>query len=225
MQILKGKEVYDNIFEIINPEHTAVLVIDMQNDLCQPDGYFGRRGSDISITRGIVLPLAKFLEEARSVGVKIIYLQQSTPPNAVGDSPAWLRFKQIAYGLKPGEKDDYMVEGTRGYEWVEELKPREGDIIVKKTHATGFVNTPLDLILRSNGIKSLVITGAASYGCVLNTVMDASCYDYYIVLVKDLLAGPNRELHEAALKIMGRRYDCVESAAILAEWARYTKRR
>jgi nicotinamidase-related amidase len=89
---------------------------------------------------------------------------------------------------------------------------------VEKSRASGFVNTPLDLILRSNGIRTVVVTGESSYGCVLNTVMDASCYDYYTVVVEDLIAGPNQDLHEAALKLMRPRHDVLKSAEILEVW-------
>ncbi|MGQ9629319.1 MAG: cysteine hydrolase family protein [bacterium] len=221
MNVIKGKQVFENLSEMVEPKHTAVLVIDMQNEACIQKGYFAKIGADLSSVGAIVSPLAKFLKSARRAGVKVVYLQQTTLKDGLGDSPGWLHLKEVAYKLKPpatGPEDDYMIEGSWGHEIVEELKPKESDIVVRKYRASGFVNTPLNSVLRSNGIETVVVTGTSSYGCVLNTVMDASCYDYYTIVVRDLVAGPNRELHDLSLKLMGSRFDCVESEAIMKEW-------
>lgn len=223
-QQIKGKQVFDTYYEILNPSHTAVLVIDMQNDGCSPNGYFGRKGANVSMVANIIPNLARFLDIARQKMVKVVFVNQLTLRYGLSDSPAWLHLKKYAYKLVPpatGLEDDYMIEGTEGQKVVEELKPKEGDIIIEKSRASGFINTPLDLILRSNGIYTVVVTGESSYGCVLNTLMDASCYDYYSIAVKDLIIGPNEELHQLAIKLIQARYDCLTSSEIIKEWEKY----
>lgn len=96
--------------------------------------------------------------------------------------------------------------------------------MLRKCRASGFINTQLNGILRSNGIETVVITGESSYGCALNTLMDASCYDYYVIVVEDLIAGPNKELHEAALKLIKPRYDCIPYSRIIEEWKKYSRK-
>lgn len=221
MKNIKGKAIYSSYSEMLSPEHTAVLVVDMQNEGIDPHGYFGRIGADVGAVARIVVPLGRFLAASRKAGVRVVYVVQTTLRDGKGDSPAWLHLKERAYKLVPpamGLADDYMVLGTEGQQVIEEIRPSPSDTIVEKSRASGFVNTPLDLILRSNGIRTVVVTGESSYGCVLNTVMDASCYDYYTVVVEDLIAGPNQDLHEAALKLMRPRHDVLKSAEILEVW-------
>lgn len=224
MKIIKGKEVFENYYEMLNPKHTALLVIDMQKEGYDPKGYFARKGANVSIVAKIVPALAFFIKEAREANVRVVYVNQITLKEGRSDSPAWLHLKEHAYKLIPpamGLEDDYMVEGTEGEKVIEELKPEEGDIIIRKSRASGFVNTPLHGILRSNGIETVVISGQSSYGCALNTLMDASCYDYYVVVAEDLIAGPNKGLHEAALKLIKPRYDCLHSSEITSEWGKH----
>lgn len=221
MKTIKGKQVYENYEEMLDPQHTAVLVIDMQKEGVDPNGYFGRKGADVSIVARIVPPLAEFLTAARSAGVKVVYVNQITLLDGKGDSPAWLHLKEHAYKLVPpalGLEDDYMMQGTEGQRVVPELAPEPEDLVVEKNRASGFVNTPLNLLLRSNGVETVVITGESSYGCALNTLMDATCYDYYTVVTEDLIAGPNKALHEAALQLIRARYDCLCSSEIVRIW-------
>jgi len=223
-QLIKGKLVFDNYYEMLNPSHTAILVIDMQKDGCDPNGYFGRKGANVGLVASIIPNLAKFLDLARSQKVKVIYVNQITLKNGLSDSPAWLYLKKYAYKLiPPADKpeDDYMIEETEGQKVVEDLTPKTGDIIVEKSRASGFINTSLNLILHSNGIQTLVITGESSYGCVLNTLMDASCYDYYTVVARDLIIGPNEELHQLAMRLIQARYICLASGEIINEWNKY----
>lgn len=221
MQIIHGREVFDSIFEIVNPRHTAVLCIDMQKDLTLPDGFFGKRGVDTNATQTVAGPLSAFLDKAREHGVRVVCVQQVNPADGSGNSPAWLHLKAKAYKLVAGSYEDYMVPGTEGCEFIEGLEPKEGDLLVQKFHASAFMDTGLNLMLRSLGIKTVVVTGAVSNGCVITSVLDATCCDYYTVVVKDLVVGPNPVLHDAAMKIMQARADCADSAEILDAWAKY----
>ena len=114
MKIIKGKEVFENYQEMLNPKHTALLIVDMQKEGYDPEGYFGRIGADVSMVASIVPRLAGFINEARKVKAKVIYANQITLRDGRGDSPAWLHLKEHAYKLVPpaiGLKDDYMIEG------------------------------------------------------------------------------------------------------------------
>jgi nicotinamidase-related amidase len=217
---LKGKQVYNKLSELVNPRHTAVLVIDMCNEPTHQKGYFANKGANLSAVAEIVKPIANFLRIAREVGVLVIHIQQSNLPGGRGDSPAWLRLKSIAYKLneEDGIDDDYCVEGTWGAEIHPDLTPQKDDVVVKKQRASGFIGTNLDLVLRSNKIETVVVTGTSTYGCVLNTVMDASCYDYYVVVVEDLIAGPNASLHSSAMSIMRSRHDIFKKDEIIRIW-------
>ncbi len=217
---LKGKSVYSTLKELIVPEHTAVLAIDMCNEPTHQKGYFARKGADLAAVSAIVEPIAELLEAARKAGTLVVHVQQANLPDGRTDSPAWLRLKNIAYKFSEadGLNDDYCIDGTWGAEINPKLTPRQGDVVVKKQHASAFIGTNLDMVLRSSRIETAVIAGTSSYGCVLNTAMDASCFDYYTVIVEDLIAGPNKKLHAAALDILRSRHDMALKSDILKIW-------
>lgn len=79
--------------KIISPEHTALLMIDMQNDFCPPDGKFAQAGRDATEILNIVPACKKLLEAARAAGVFVVHIQQSTLPGQQSDNGGWLAFK------------------------------------------------------------------------------------------------------------------------------------
>lgn len=78
----------------------------------------------------------------------------------------------------------------------------------------------MDQLLRSNGIKSVVVTGTSTSGCVLGTALDASYCDYYTVVIKDCVGDANQNRHRAGLGLMGERFDMPSSEELIALWAK-----
>ena len=100
-----------------------------------------------------------------------------------------------------------------------ELAPADGDVVVKKYRSSGFWGTNLDMLLRSNGIESVVITGCTTEGCVESTARDALFNDYYVVIVEDCVASDDRAQHEASLLLMRHRFDMAGSEEMLRVWS------
>ncbi|MBI2862827.1 MAG: cysteine hydrolase [Chloroflexi bacterium] len=221
-----GKLVYETLAEIVQPEHTAVVVVDMQNDYCAPGGETTRAGRDISHVRATIEPQARLIKKAAEVGAMVVFIKNTTEPGCLSDSPAWLYFKtRVRKGppgvARPQMSPEVTIDGTWGHEIVDELKGLvERPVVVKKYRSSAFVNTNLYLILRSNGIESVVITGCVTQSCVDSTARDASFHDYYVVLARDCVGSPQVELHEAALKVLAARYDVVDSSEIIAAWSK-----
>jgi ureidoacrylate peracid hydrolase len=88
----------------------------------------------------------------------------------------------------PEWKDKFYIYGTWGAEIIEELKPREGDIVVKKQKHDGFIGTNLGIILRTFGAKYLFFVGAATNICVESTLRHAFSLDYFPILVSDAVS-------------------------------------
>ncbi|HEX4714357.1 MAG TPA: isochorismatase family cysteine hydrolase, partial [Ktedonobacteraceae bacterium] len=112
----------------------------------------------------------------------------------------------------------YTVEGTPGQEIIPELAPAAGDLIVQKYRSSGFWGTNLDMLLRSNAIETVIMTGCTTEGCVESTARDALFNDYYVVLPEDCVASDDPRQHEASLFLMRHRFDVVTSDDILAVW-------
>ena len=214
MKEMYGKQVYDSLEEIVNPKHTALVIVDMQNDFCSPDGQFARGGLDMSMLLELVPNLVRFVEEARKAGIMVIFIQNTTLGQGLSDSPSWLHFKSKVPGVVP----EYTMEGTWGQEFCAGLEPRDGEPIIKKHRSGAFVATDLDLVLRANGIESIIVTGCVTHGCVLATAIHGALNNYYVVVARNCVASYSPELHEAALKIMSNRLDVMSSEEILKNW-------
>lgn len=215
-----GKLIPTTSDEVVYPMHTALVNIDLQNDFCSSGGVSDRKGLDISMPRAIIPNVAKVQAAARKAGMLIIHTQNSTLPAHRSDSAAWLRFKMK--NIIPKDEDDYSPDGSWGNDFVDEVRPQAGDIVIKKYRSDAFEGTPLDLVLRSNGVKTVVITGVVTQGCVESTARAAAFHDYFVAVVRDCVATTNREYHEPSLKIMEYRFDVVTSEELIAAWRRST---
>ncbi len=220
MITIENKVVYTTLAELINPNHTAVIVVDMQNDFCKAGGAFDQLGIDISMYPAMLPHLSRLLVGARKVGVKVIYILMTVLPNRVSDSPAQIRFNMRLHLPTHGATQPllYTVEGSPGQEIVEDLAPEPGDLIVRKYRSSAFWGTNLDMLLRSNAIETVIVTGCTTEGCVESTARDALFNDYYVVLPEDCVASDDARQHEASLFLMRHRFDVVTSDGILSIW-------
>jgi nicotinamidase-related amidase len=220
MITIENKVVYTTLAELVDRTHSALLVVDMQNDFCKTGWAFDRLGIDLSMYPSMIPRLSRLLTGARSSGVPIFYIQMTVLPGRRSESPAQIRFNLRLHLEAHGAIQPllYTIEGTPGHEIIAELAPRPGDLLVRKYRSSGFWGTNLDLLLRSNGIESVIVTGCTTEGCVESTARDALFNDYYVVLPEDCLASDDVRQHEASLFLMHHRFDVVSSDDILTSW-------
>jgi len=220
MLTIENKVIYSTLAELVDAQHTAVVVVDMQNDFCKPEGAFDRLGIDLAMYPPMIPRLARLLTAARAAGVLIIYIKMTVLPGRRSESPAQLRFNMRLHlpSHPTSEPLLYTVEGTPGQEIIPELAPAAGDLIVQKYRSSGFWGTNLDMLLRSNAIETVIMTGCTTEGCVESTARDALFNDYYVVLPEDCVASDDPRQHEASLFLMRHRFDVVTSDDILAVW-------
>ena len=218
---IEGKQVFTELDELVDPAHTALVVVDMQRDFCVPGWAFDRLGVDISMYPPMISRLAQLIEGARAAEVTVIYVQMTVLPNRASESPAQIRFNLRLHLASHGDVEplQYTADGSEGQGIIDELAPHDGDLIVKKYRSSAFWGTNLDMLLRSNGIKSVVMTGATTEGCVESTARDALFNDYYVVIAEDCVASDDREQHDASLLLMSHRFDIASADEILGIWA------
>lgn len=171
--------------DIVNPSHTALLVIDVQNDFCKEE------------CQAMLPRLERLIDTAREAGVYVVYIQNVVLPGGLSNSPA-----DTVRRKKFGMKLEVTVDGTPGCQIVDEVAPRPGEPVVRKHRMNSFLGTDLDQLLRCRGIESIVCTGVATNGCVLNTSYAGICQDYYVVVVEDCVATGHRGVHDLALRLM-----------------------
>ena len=213
MKTVAGKSVFDILDEILTPDHTAVLVIDMQNDAILPEGKFALAGNDISGMLEILPRCAAFIESARGYGVRVVHVRTITLKDGNSDSPSWLRAKATITG-----ETQWFLDDTWGAEFCAGCQPREGEAVVTKHRSSAFVNTDLDQILRNNEIKTVVVIGEQTPGCVEATYREAAYRDYYNVLIEDCVAAYDRAQHEASLLVQRARHDVCRAQDVLHIW-------
>lgn len=188
--------------EKVHPTHTAVLVVDMQNDFCSADGAYAKSipGLDLSEIDEMVPRLSGLLDAARTQGVPVIYITAiyNTNDNRYL-SPVWLehaeRRRQGLYTSIP-----LCEEGAWGAQVIPQLTPRPDEMVVVKHRYSAFIDTPLQSYLRNRGIQTVLITGVGTSGCVESTARDGFMLDHYTVTISDCVATYWHEDHVAALR-------------------------
>jgi len=178
---------------------TIILVIDMQNDFCHPDGWLAHIGVDVSPARTPINPLNTLLPELRKVNVPIIWLNWGNRPDLLNIS-AGLRHVYNPTGDAVGLGDPLptnhakvLMAGSWAAAVVDELEQRPEDICIDKYRMSGFWDTPLDSILRNLGKTTLLFAGVNADQCVMATLQDANFLGYDCILVKDCSATTSPE--------------------------------
>lgn len=97
---------------------------------------------------------------------------------------------------------EHCLNGTRGREIVELLRPDKEDYFVLKPKHSGFFSTTLDILLQYLGVRTVVLTGIATNNCVLFTANDAYMRDLKLIIPRDCVAANTMEEHEQALDQM-----------------------
>jgi ureidoacrylate peracid hydrolase len=197
-----------------DPSHTAIIVVDMQNDFGSEGGMFHHAGLEISGIKACVAPTARVLSLARGVGIKIVYLKMGFRPDlsdmGLEDAPNRVRhlgmFRVGQAAPDPG-KGRVLIQGDWGTQIVDALAPEPGDTLVEKHRFSGFFETKLDAILKSWSIRHLIFTGCTTSVCVESTMRDAFFRDYLSVLLADCAAEPlgdiaPRSNHDATLLVV-----------------------
>ena len=217
---IDGKIVLSELSELVDPAHTALIMVDMQRDFIEPDGLFGSLGIDLSMYKDSRPRLTALLASARHAGTTVIHLQNTALPGRMSDSPAQIRFNLRMH--KDARKKQpplrYTQPGTPGHEFAPEFTPLESEVVVRKYRSSGFWGTNLDMILRSNGIKTVVVGGCTTEGCVESTARDAMFNDYYVVIAEDCVASDDRAQHDASMLLMRHRFDIAPGTEIQRLW-------
>jgi nicotinamidase-related amidase len=161
----------------------VLLIIDMQNDFVREGAPMQMPGSG-----NIIANIRDVLEAFRNQGhpvIHVVRIQRS-------DGSDVEIFRREAFKSVP-----FAVEGTPGSEIIDELMPEKGEYIIRKNRMSAFMNTDLDLLLRSLGIDTVFVTGIQTPNCIRTTVFDAAALGYHTILVEDAVAARNSGVHQA----------------------------
>ncbi len=177
-----------------HPPRTAVLVIDMIREFCDLE-----QGLIPIVQAASMLPtLHRFVNDARRAGAQIIWVIDQHRPNKPDFELERVRF--------------HCRAGSPGVELAPPLEMRPEDYLVTKSRYSAFFATDLDLILRNEGVRRLIITGTKTNVCVRAAVQDAFALNYEVLIPRELVATDRENLHLANLEDMDRYFGRVLSA-------------
>ena len=202
-----GKQIPVSLAEIVAPKHSALLIWDMEYAI----------GPNAFNYKEILANLKSLSARAREFGVPVLYSVQTGFDLIKEEAPVWVRVRMKRAKASDPSQLLKEKENPHDREIVEELKPEAKDIVFQKRRPDGFVGTDLDLILRSNGVRTILIGGVATEGGIEGTARTARNLGYDIVVLKDCVGSRNRELHELALKLMDQTHFDISTAGEITE--------
>lgn len=205
--------------DLINPAKTALLVIDMQRDFLHPDGYAAHAGLDIGGLRQAIEPIRRVLAAARETRLLIVHTREGHLPD-LSDCPAPKRERSRRAGAEigsPGPLGRLLIRGEYGHDFIDELAPLPGEVVLDKPGYSAFEKTDLESILQTHGIERLLITGVTTEVCVSSTLRTAIDRGYRCTTLSDACASAFPDLHAAALAMIEVEGGILGSVATSAE--------
>ncbi len=204
--------ILNNLIDRFDPAHTALLIIDMQKDFCEEGFGAHRAGRSLAPARAATPKIASLLGVARETGTRVAHVGFWTLPDHASDSGPWLaQRRRSTYS-----SDSLCIAGTEGAEFIADLAPSPGEWVVRKHRYSAFTGTDLDLLLRSAGVRSIVVTGVSTNACVESTVRAGFELDYYVAAPSDAVASWDQTLHEATLANVNHRFGVTPSVDDMA---------
>ncbi len=175
------------------PGHTAVVVIDPQNDFLHPEGWYARSGVDIGHMRRTIGPTRALVDAARARNIPIIWTRHGFRDE---------RDAGVFFRLRPFLKDGGLRIGTWGYQILDDCGAEPDDWYVEKTRLSAFYNTNLESILRGLDADTVLFAGVLTNQCVAASSKDANFRDFRPIVVEDCTGTTLPHLHAPAIEMM-----------------------
>jgi ureidoacrylate peracid hydrolase len=202
---------------LLDPDDCALVVIDLQNDFCHPDGAASRVGQETGAVRAAMPDVHRLVALAREAAVPRFFVR--TTHSDWFNSDGWLARGRGGNHL-PADRVPFVQEGSWGAEWYE-VEPGPDDLVITKHRYSAFAYTPLELAFQGTRRRTAVLAGTQTNVCVEATATDAVTRGLHPILVQECVAtGSSPALHTAALRDFAQHLgNVVQLADVEAAWS------
>lgn len=184
--------------------HTALIIIDMQRDFCAIGGYAHTAGLNITNLRKPIAQIQQLLQAARAQHMLVIHTREGHRPDLLDcTTTKKSRSEQAGASIgSSGPMGKLLIRGEYGHDIIDELTPQAGEPIIDKPGYGAFHQTDLNIVLRSQHITQLILTGVTTEVCVQSTLREAVDWGYDCITVSDACASAYPDLHRASLAMI-----------------------
>lgn len=212
--VRKGEKLLVTLEETINPQHTALIIVDVQNDFVYGKGNLSSPQGKINPCEEILSPLNRFIDRCRETGVPVFYT--FTIHGGDLDLPPYKAMKVKA------QVSPKCLKGSKGADFPEKLnKPLPHEPIVTKHGYDAFADHNLNTLLQNRGVKTLIFSGIDSAVCVDTTLRHAFHLGYYVVFAQDICTSSEPDRHQFAIKLIESQYGWVTTTKeIMQIWGK-----
>jgi nicotinamidase-related amidase len=205
-----GRQIPNQLDEIVDPKHTVLLVWDMQND--QAGGSFNKEA--------LIRNAAPLIAAAAEAKIATVYTRQ-TPFLWKDEAPTWIRRAMIEHKVEhPSKLKPRRIKGSFGWQIMEPFKPTDNDFVIDKRRPSMFIGNEFEAIMHNRRASTVVMIGCTTDGGVEMTVRDGHNRGYLMVVVRDCVGTYTEEGHNAALQRIERYADVVDSQELIELWRR-----
>ncbi len=203
-----------DLSDMIVPERTALVVVDIQVDFASSEGLIGRYGTDMSPAEAAVDRIEDLIAAARKAGATVAFMRVMTRPETDSNAmKTWMTRRG-----RPGGQGICRV-GSGGEDYYR-VAPQPGDIEIEKLAYSSFHGTDFEEQLRARGIDTLVVAGISTDCCVDSTTRDAFHRDFHTFVVSDACATFDPALHFGALYALSEHTSLLTTTqAVVAAWS------
>jgi biuret amidohydrolase len=185
------------------PQRTALVIIDMQRDFLEPDGFGESLGNDVKLLHAAVAPIKAVLNAARRQRMLVIHTREGHRADMTDAPHAKVERGSPATRIgAAGPMGRILIRGEAGHDIISELYPLPGEPVVDKPGKGSFYATDLQLILQNHAIENLIVCGVTTEVCVHTTVREANDRGFRCLVLGDCCASYFPEFHHTALRMI-----------------------